>query len=85
MASAPPCNEEPTPAKSVLVCVGHRKRPVSFTSGEGGGDRVRLLVAANEIFKGLAVFDAKTVIQIKSEEWRGEFIDVEDKDLRYSS
>ena len=66
--------------KTVLVCVGGRKRTVSFSCGEES-DRVRLLVAANAVYQGVAVFDGKTIVQMKSEEWSGEFIDVEDTDV----
>ena len=68
-------DEEPPRMKTVLVCVGSRKRPVSFLCGEGG-DRVRMLVAANAVYQGVTVFDSKTIVQMKSEEWSGEFIDV---------
>ena len=72
-----PADEEPPKLKTVLVCVGGRKRTVSFSCGEES-DRVRLLVAANAVYQGVAVFDGKTIVQMKSEEWSGEFIDVED-------
>ena len=42
---------------------------------------MRLLVAANAVYQGVAVFDGKTIVQMKSEEWSGEFIDVEDTDV----
>ena len=64
--------------KRVLVCYGDRKRPVSFSSCGNGSDITRLLVAANNVYEGVCVFDSKTIVQVKSAEWGGEFVDAVD-------
>ena len=64
--------------KSVLVCVGERKRAVSFSSPTGGGEKMRLLAAANQVFGDITHFEDDAVVQVKSEAWGGEFVDVTD-------
>ena len=76
MTSSPPNPSNAGPgSKRVLVCYSDRKRPVSFSSTGNGSDITQLLVAANVVYPGVGVFYSKTVVQVKSAEWGGEFVD----------
>ena len=80
IASPPlPSSSSPIPSnagpgsKQVLLCYGDRKKPVYFSSIGNGTDITQLLVAANVVCQGMG--DSKTVVQVKSAEWGGEFVD----------
>ena len=64
--------------KSVLVCVGERKRTVSWTVRDGEGDLDVLVEAVkaayNDVYSPSP--DEHLVLQIKSEDWNGEFVDL---------
>ena len=82
--AAPPApvveqSSENTGERSVLICFGDRSRPVTFSSGSGS-DKARLLSAANAVFEGITPFDGHSLVQVKSEMWQGEFVDVDDSD-----
>ena len=61
--------------KEVLVCLGERKRGVSFASGDPDEEREALLQAIVEAFVDVKIRD-DLVLQLKSEEWGGEFVDL---------
>ena len=61
--------------KEVLVCLGERKRGVSFASGDPDEEREALLQAIVEAFVDMKIRD-DLVLQLKSEEWGGEFVDL---------
>ena len=65
--------------KTVLVLFGERKRPVTFLSG-GGNETQSLIESVGEVFKDVLGTDSghrgKLLLQQKSEEWEGEFVDI---------
>ena len=76
--------------KEVLVVYGERKRPVQFQESPDNPEkeRVSLLAAVRDTFKDVleqseetrmtnqSLSIANMIIQIKSEKWSGEFVDV---------
>ena len=60
--------------KKVLVCFGERKREVSFSSEGGNGE---LLKQTQLVFRDIDQ-NKNLVLQLKSEEWDGLFLDVTD-------
>ena len=56
--------------KTVLVCLGERKRAVTFRSG-GGNEVESLLESVKEVLGG------KCEQMSKSEKWHGELIDIQ--------
>ena len=63
------------PQKTVLVCLGERKREVVFT--DDGEDRKPLLDAIREVFSDVMGDGSnELILQIKREEWSGEFVDL---------
>ena len=63
--------------KSVLVCLGERKRGVSFSCGKDSEEeRAAIIEAVKEAYKDVSKFDGDLVLQIKSELWEGEFLDL---------
>ena len=65
----------PSP-KVVLVCLGERKREVSFS---GGYDS--LLQQANETYKDVLCGRRINVLQLKNEDWEGQFVDIQNKEI----
>ena len=63
--------------KNVLVSYRGRKRPVSFCS-EPSDERKSLVAAIGDTFKDVVNdgFSDDVVVQMKSEDWGGEFVDV---------
>ena len=68
-------------SKSVLVCLGESRRPVSFRRGDTAAtERKALVLSVASAFED--VFDAEPpspsnlLLQLKSEEWGGEFVDL---------
>ena len=68
--------------KKVLVCLGDRRREVTFCSGSGG-DTKALLDAVAEVFADILGSGdnpaAQLILQTKNEDWAGEFVDAEDE------
>ncbi len=65
--------------KTVLVYFQEHRRPVTFRSGTG--DAKALLDAAGQVFADVLEDDttlSRVLLQVKSEEWDGEFVDVGD-------
>ena len=65
--------------KVVLVCVGEHKREVCFDAdGIGENERKKLQEAILEVFRDVLVKDdaESLLLQIKSEGWAGEFVDL---------
>ena len=71
------CEEDTIPRlKKVLVCLGDRKREVIFTTDIMGAVRSSfsdILPAAHD------GRPAKFILQLKNEEWGGDFLDVADE------
>ena len=69
------------PLKKVLVCFEERKREVAFSSGsEKEGDVSSLLDAIAKVFADVLPAENPThqlILQIKNEDWDGEFLDAE--------
>ena len=63
--------------KTVLVCLGERKRAVTFRSG-GGNEVESLLESVKEVYKDvLGDKCEQLLLQSKSEKWQGEFVDIQ--------
>ncbi len=66
--------------KRVLVRFGERSRPVTFTSGsDSGSDADLLLKEVQKTFSdqmGRRVEENEFFLQVKDEDWAGEFVDV---------
>ncbi len=66
--------------KQVLVCLGERKRGISFLSG--ALEKKAFLDAVRETYKDVCSFDSgDIVLQKKCESWGGEFVDLGADDL----
>ena len=68
-------------AKSVLVCFGEHKRPVSFPVSDARGERKKLEEAIAVTFQdviGELHPDRSLLLQLKSDGWAGEFVDLSD-------
>ena len=70
----------PTPSKdekkTVLACFEKRKREVIFSAGE---DELQALIAAVKmVYNDVLPVGMKPVVQLKHEEWGGEFLDVKE-------
>ena len=65
-------------AKHILACLGERKRPVEFQtqSDDDSSGRDTLLLSIREVFADVLSPDTEIFLQIKSEEWQGEFVDL---------
>ena len=63
--------------KTVLLCLGDRKREVAFASKDG---REALTRAVREVFNDVLSddddSDGQLLLEIKNEEWNGEFVDL---------
>ena len=69
--------ESPVLPKKVLVSFKERKREVTFLSGKDG-DIVPLLDAVGQVFADVLPSEnptEKLIVQVKNEEWDGEFTD----------
>lgn len=69
--------------KEVLVCLGERKRSVSYTPPESNVEEKKVLLdAVREVYADVAnLLRGDLVLQVKNETW-GQFIDLEaDKDI----
>lgn len=68
--------------KHVLVCLGERRREVVFNSnGNIAEEKKSLLIALREAYNDVSQLheDAEIVLQVKSEAWGGEFIDIKEE------
>ena len=65
------------PSKEALVCFRERKRKVVFSSTDPDGEVAALVAAAKETFAGILNAETELVVQLKNEDWAGEFVDVE--------
>ena len=76
--STPKCtmSEEDTRIKTVLVCVGERRRPVQFS-----GSNQQLCTAVRKAFTDVITPTDGVFLQIKDETWGGMFIDLVDQDV----
>lgn len=63
-------------SKTILVCVGERKRPVVINVDEKRSFFDIASAAFADVFEEKPI--KKPVIQIKSEQWKGEFVDFQD-------
>ena len=66
------------PCKTVLVCLGERKREVRFKA-EGASDLEELLKSISEVFEDVftqeRISASQLIISVKNEDWNGEFLD----------
>ena len=63
-------------SKTVLVCVGERKRAVVINDDEKSSFLDIVITAFADVLEEKPI--KKPVIQIKSEQWKGEFVDFEE-------
>ena len=68
--------EEDTRIKTVLVCVGERRRPVQFS-----GFNQQLCTAVRKAFSDVITPTDEVFLQVKDETWGGMFIDLVDQDV----
>ena len=64
--------------KVVLVCRGEQRKPVSFRSDGTPREREALHAAVNVAYGAVA---ENPVIQMKSEQWDGVFVDLGEEDV----
>ncbi len=62
--------------KTVLACFGERKREVTFSASDDGDDLQALLAAIKAVYHDVIKMDAELVVQLKNENWAGEFLDI---------
>ena len=71
--------------KEVLCMFGQRRRPMSFSVGEGEGesDYNCALRQAKILFEDVIMISSSSVfiLQLKNEEWSGEFTDLKEADI----
>ncbi len=81
-SSSSASSSSPPVRKSLLVCFGERKRPVTFTSDGTTNERKSLLSAVKEAYENSAGnIGNDAVMQIKSELWGGEFVDLREDEI----
>lgn len=59
--------------KSVLVCLGERKREVSLASGNKTKELKTLRAAVRGVYSDMLHGNETIIFQLKREEWGGEF------------
>ena len=63
--------------KSVLVCLGERKREVSFTCHSSYQEGLEALgIAVRDVYSDVLKGEEDLIFQFKREEWNGEFTDL---------
>ena len=64
--------------KKVLVCLGERKREISFISKDDAPDGNSLLKEAVKAFHDVLDDEkaARLLLQLKNEDWDGDYVDV---------
>ena len=70
--------------KNVLVCFKENKRPISFLPNDDVNEERQSFfeafkVAYRDIFKDSTICPSDMQIQMKSEDWGGEFVDINDE------
>ena len=65
---------------TVLCCVAEHRRQVDFSPKEGQTHLQCLLEAVQSVFSDVVGPDAEFILQLKSEVWKGEFVDIRDAD-----
>ena len=65
---------------TVLCYVAEHRRQVDFSPKEGQTHLQCLLEAVQTIFSDVVGPDAEFILQLKSEVWKGEFVDIRDAD-----
>ena len=66
---------------TVLVYVGERKRAVSLSFSANETRKACLLAAVSKAFQDADIHFDDAVVQMKSEEWGGGFLDVKEDDV----
>ncbi len=68
-------------AKKEVLCVfGQRRRPMSFSVGVGEADYDCVLREAKKVFEDIIPSSSILILQVKNEEWSGEFTDLKEAD-----
>ena len=73
----------PSDAVSFLVCYGERKRPVTLSSGASLNElRLEVVETFRDVLpsSSSATAQGTLILQIKSEEWDGTFLDLKEGD-----
>ncbi len=77
--------DDTTSTKTVLVCLGERKRSISFPSSNPYLERLTLIEGIQNTFSdvlaGPSTGSPTFFLQVKSEEWDGEFLDLKEEDV----
>ena len=70
MENASPDSDDHT-EKTVLICLGERKRQLTFC-----GDNEELCRRVKILFSDVVPKDKSVILQLKHEDWEGQFMDV---------
>ncbi len=73
---APKNTTDNSGTKSVLVCLGERKREVSFACHSSYQELEALSVAVRDVYSDVLKGEEDLIFQVKGKEWNGEFIDI---------
>ena len=65
------------------VCIGEQKRPVTYTVDGTIKERKALLAAAKQVYADVTSLEVESdiVVQVKNEQWEGEFVDLGDEEI----
>ena len=69
--------------KQALVCLGDRKRSITFLTGVD--EKESMLEAIREVFKDVVTLNNNFLIQLKNEKWGGEFLDLAEETIQDQS
>ena len=65
---------------TVLCCVAEHRRQVDFTPKEGQTHLKCLVEAVKIVFSDVIGSNSELILQLKSEVWKGEFVDIRETD-----
>ena len=68
--------------KKVLVCLGKRRRAVAFMSGHSKPDKDIIIKRIKEEFNDCLDNWDELLLQVKSEEWPDEWVDLRDNEVQ---
>ena len=80
MAENSSASESRLATVTVLCCVAEHRRPVDFTPKEGQTHLKCLVEAVKSVFSDVIGTNSELIVQLKSEVWKGEFVDIRKTD-----
>ena len=66
--------------KEFLCCFGERKRPIKYKADPIKGDLSSALEAVRTVFEEVITPTCEVFLQLKHEDWSGEFVDILEMD-----